>query len=214
MRDIPIFTTDYGVASIVLKEVPYKQQAFIHVQDVQPDGLKAHVEECAGFCRAAGAEQVFATGHDQLVCYPLHTIIYEMAVCNLVQEQPGGHLWPVTEETVTKWRGIYNEKMQEVDNAATLSSADEKRIVESAGAYFVHDAGQLWGIGWVESGKIHAVASAVPGKGKCVLETLMSAAGCDRFHLEVASTNQRAIRLYESMGFMKTRELSRWYRVR
>ena len=31
--------------------------------------------------------------------------------------------------------------------------------------------------------------------------------------LEVVSTNQRAIRLYEKMGFIKTKEISRWYRV-
>ena len=26
MRDFPIFTTDYGVASLILKEIPYKKE--------------------------------------------------------------------------------------------------------------------------------------------------------------------------------------------
>ena len=32
--------------------------------------------------------------------------------------------------------------------------------------------------------------------------------------LEVASTNARAIRLYEKLGFLKTAEVSRWYCVK
>jgi len=31
--------------------------------------------------------------------------------------------------------------------------------------------------------------------------------------LTVAATNERALRLYERLGFIKTAELSRWYRV-
>ncbi len=213
MKDIPIFTTDYGVASLILKEVPYKRQAYIRVQDIQQNHLEDLLEECIGFCRAAGAEQVFAAGHDDLQSYPLHTVIYEMSVSNLSMGIPEACLWPVTVETVGQWRSIYNEKMGPVDNSATLSSIDEKRILESKGAYFVHKDGVLWGIGWIEHGEILAVAASLPGKGRAVLETLMSAAGGDRFVLEVASTNERAIRLYESMGFMKTSERSRWYRV-
>lgn len=213
LKDIPIFTTDYGVASLMLKEVPYKQQAFICVRDIQPNHLEDLLDECIGFCRAAGAEHIFAAGHDDLQKYPLHTVIYEMSVSNLSMDAPEGCLWPVTEETVGRWRDIYNEKMRAVDNAATLSSFDEKKILESKGAYFIHREGDLWGIGWVEDGEILAVAASVPGKGRAVLEALMSAAGCDRFRLEVASTNERAIRLYESMGFLKTSERNRWYQV-
>jgi ribosomal protein S18 acetylase RimI-like enzyme len=29
----------------------------------------------------------------------------------------------------------------------------------------------------------------------------------------VASTNEKALRLYESLGFVRTKEISRWYRV-
>ncbi len=214
LKDIPIFTTDYGVASLMLKEIPYKQQAFICVRDSQPGHLQDLLDECVGFCRAAGAEQIFAAGHDDLQSYPLHTVIYEMSVPNLGMEAPEGCLWPVTEETVAQWRTIYNEKMKAVDNSATLSSFDEKKILESKGAYFIHKEGTLWGIGWIEDGEILAVASTVPGKGRAVMESLMSAAGADRFRLEVASSNERAIRLYEAMGFVKTSERNRWYRVR
>ena len=213
MRDIPIFTTEDGVASLILKQIPYREQAYIRVQDVQPEDLDNLIRECAGFCRAAGAEQVFASGHPGLESYPLHTIIYDMAGEVICDEPPSGRLWPVTEETVSRWRTIYNERMKGIDNAAALSSFDEKQILGSGGAYFVHDGAELWGIGWLEEDRLLAVASVKPGMGQSVLEALMSVCGSSRLTLEVASTNQRAMRLYESMGFLKTGEKSRWYRV-
>ena len=29
MKDFPMFTTEYGIASLVLKEIPYKKEAYI-----------------------------------------------------------------------------------------------------------------------------------------------------------------------------------------
>lgn len=211
MKDIPIFTTDDGVASILLKEVPCRGLAYIHIRDVQPGGVKALVEECVQFCRAAGAEKVLAAGHEELEAYPYEHSILSMSGSG--EHEPEANLWPVTRETVSKWREIYNERMKGVDNAATLTAFDEKELVSSAGTYFVHDAGKLLGIGWVDDGKLKCVASVEKGAGRRVLSTLLSALDCERVALEVASTNEKAIRLYESMGFIKTGEVSRWYRV-
>ena len=36
MKDFPCFATDDGVASLILKEIPYRQEAYIRFQDVQP----------------------------------------------------------------------------------------------------------------------------------------------------------------------------------
>ena len=36
MRDFPFFTTEYGVSSLSLKEVPYRQEAYIRIREVQP----------------------------------------------------------------------------------------------------------------------------------------------------------------------------------
>ena len=35
----------------------------------------------------------------------------------------------------------------------------------------------------------------------------------DSITLEVASVNERALHLYEELGFVKTREISRWYKI-
>ena len=211
MRDFPVFTTDYGVASLVLKEVPYRQEAYITIQAATE--LEALLRECVSFCRMVGAEKIYAKGHEMLTRYPLHTAVYEMRATAWVDKEKMECLFPVTEATVSQWRSIYNEKMRRVDNAGTLEAKDEKRIVESGGAYFVHRGGELLGIGWLEDTKLLTVAAVNPGAGERVMHTLMSLIEGADMTLEVASTNKRAIRLYEKLGFLKTTEISKWYCV-
>lgn len=213
VRDFPIFTTDFGAGSLVLKEIPYRGEAYITIHSVQPGGFEAHLQECASFCRMAGAEKIYAKGHAALEKHPLHTAVYEMRGCARADQDKVEHLFPVTEDTAARWRSIYNEKMRGVDNAATLEARDEERITKSSGAYFVHSNGELLGIGWLENTKLLAVAATVPGAGERVMHTLMSLVEGSQMTLEVASTNERAIHLYEKLGFLKTREIVRWYRV-
>lgn len=213
MRDFPIFTTEYGVASLVLKEIPYKKQAYIRIRDVQEAFFQEHLAECVAFCRMCGAEAVFATGDEKLAGYPLYTAVLQMRGTVRANAGKVRHLFPVTEKTVSQWRGIYNEKMRSVDNTATLESRDETRILESGGAYFVHNAGKLLGIGWLEGTKLLAVAAVEQGAGEMVMHTLLSTLEGETVTLEVASTNEKAVRLYEKLGFVKTAELSRWYDV-
>jgi len=127
VRDFPFFTTDFGVSSLILREIPYRQEAYIHIQDVQPDGFAEHLRECVSFCRMAGAEKIFARGHELLESYPLHTAVYEMRGTAWVDKEKLENLFPVTESTVSRWRSVMNERLRSVDNAATLTAADEKR---------------------------------------------------------------------------------------
>ena len=211
MRDFPIFSTETGVSSLTLKEIPYKKQAYIRIQDVQPGALHEHLRECVQFCKAAGAEQIFATGHPELELFPLHTAIWKMQITAWVNPQKLENLFPVTEATAESWRGHYNRLMAEVDNTATLESRDVPQLY--TGAYFVHHQGELLGIGWLEDTTLLAVAAVKPGAGERVMHTLMSLVEGAQMELEVASTNTRAVRLYEKLGFLKTGERSRWYRV-
>ena len=42
MKDFPMFTTEYGVASLLMKEIPYKETAYIIIQSSQePEELPA-----------------------------------------------------------------------------------------------------------------------------------------------------------------------------
>lgn len=213
MRDLPFFATEYGVSSLCLKEIPYRQEAYIQIRDVQPEGLKGHLAQCADFCRMAGAERIFAAGHEGLEAYPLHTAVLEMRGTAWVDPEKLACLFPVTETTVSRWREIYTRRMSAVDNAASLEARDEERIVESGGAYFVHRNGELLGIGWLDDCALLAMAGVKAGAGETIMHTLMSLVEGDQMTLEVASSNLRAVRLYEKLGFCKTAERNRWYRV-
>ena len=206
-----MFDTEFGIASLVLKEIPYKGIAYIILREVW-DAEKL-LNECVSFCRMTGAEIICAAGHECLAQYPLYTAVLEMRGEAFVSKFDLKNLFPVTEESVKRWREIYNDKMRSIDNAATLTAFDEKRITESGGAYFVHENGELLGIGWLDDTELLAVAAVKPGAGKAVMNTLMSLVEGDEMRLEVASTNEKAIRLYEKMGFLKTKEISRWYRI-
>lgn len=210
MKDIPVFTTQYGIASLGLREIPYRQEAYICIQSsYQPEELLA---ECVGFCRACGAEKIYARNHDCLDQYPVYTAVVKMRGIAQVDESKVEHLWPVTEETVSKWREFMNGRLKNVDNAATLEKQDEKNILEGGGAYFVHRNGELLGAGWLADGKLLLIA-AVPGSGERVMHTLISLQPDQPIELEVASTNFRAIRLYEKMGLVQTEELRRWHKI-
>lgn len=212
MKDFPVFTTEFGVASLVLREVPYRQEAYIHIQDTQqPEEL---LRECVSFCRAVGAEKVFARGHAFLESFPLHCVIYEMRGQARVDDGKVEHLWPVTRETIGEWRQMINTRMANVDNAGTLESRGEQEVLDSGGAYFVHHEGQLLGAGWIVGDEILLVVSVLTGAGERVMHTLMSLIPDQTVKLDVVSTNHRAIRLYEKLGFVKIKEKRRWYQVK
>ena len=210
MQNFPMFTTEFGVASLILKEVPYRQEAYIIIQSTeQPEEL---LKECVSFCRMVGAEKIYARGHEITENYPIHCDILEMRGSVEVNEDNVVNLWPVTEETIGSWRQYLNERLRPIDNAGTLEKAGEKEILELGGAYFVHKDGKLLGAGWLVGEELKLIA-AEPGSGDRVFHSLLSVTQPERLELQVASTNTRAIRFYEKMGMIKTAALRRWYRV-
>lgn len=213
MRDFPIFTTEYGVASLILKEIPYRGIAYIRIRDVQPEDLRALLAECISFCRMAGAEHIYAAGHPGLEGYPHYGSVLEMRGEARVNPEKLASLFPVTEATAAKWREIYNRAMAAVPNAATLECRDEEELIQAVGSYFIHRDGNLLGIGWLEDTKLLALAATERGAGETVMNTLMSLVEGSAMTLEVASNNEKAIRLYERLGFVKTGELTRWFKV-
>lgn len=211
MQNLPMFTTEYGAASLFLREIPYRGRAHIKIQSsLDPEKL---LEECVSFCRMCGAEWIDAAGHDYLEKYPLITALWAMQCPRDALVETDACLFPVTEATVQQWLDIYNERMADVPNAAYMDSRDGRELLNTGDGYFVHRDGLLLGIGKAKDDFIDTVISVEPGAGETVLRALCSALQCETVRLWVASENHRAVRLYQRLGFVKTKELSRWYRV-
>ena len=210
MKEFPVFTTEYGVASLTMKQIPYRGEAYIQVQDSAPGQREALIRECADFCRAAGAEKILVTPAEG---EPDIRILEMRGVPSLDFEEVQ-NIFPVTEETVSRWREIANQRLRLVDLAAMLEKKDEQRILSSGGAYFIHSQGTLLGIGWLEGEELKLLASVVPGAGYQVAQTLLSVQPGQSIRLEVASTNGKAIRLYERLGFLPVAELETWQELK
>lgn len=211
MRNIPVFTTSNGVASLTLKEIPYKGEAYIRIQDTkEPDMF---LGECCDFCRAVGAERVYATGHSCLDAYPLHTSIWHMRRKREGLPKTDAELHAVQQENLDKWRTLYNEKMISVPNSSYMTVRDADKFFANGCSYFVQRGDEILGLGIADGDRIAAVISLIPGAGKDVLLALCSALTGTQVCLEVASVNARAIRLYEKLGFEKTAEIAIWRKI-
>ena len=211
MRDFPVFTTENGAASLVLREIPYRGIAYITLQNtLNPEAL---LTECVDFCKMAGAEKVYATGHEMLEKYLLYTSVVKMQRPREGLPESGASLFPVTEKTAEQWRSLYNERMQNVPNAAIMTREDGKRLLAKGGGYFIHRDEELLGIGIAREDKIETIASLKPGAGETVLLSLCNALFSENVVLEVASNNKPALRLYNRIGFLPVAQLRNWYEV-
>ena len=214
MKNIPIFTTEYGTASLILREIPYKKEAYVVNPSALPGKLYDLALACGEFCRAAGAERVYlAPPLGEVLPFPLHTEVLTMT-CPRERLDPGPcALYPVLPENVAEYRRRYNEAMAPVANAATMERADEERILSEGGGYFVHLEGRALGLGQIKGDEIEAVVSFTHGGGEAVVRALSSLAEGDLLRLKVASVNDRALRLYHRLGFSETGVCSRWLRI-
>lgn len=211
MKDFPVFATGNGTASLILKEVPYREIAYVRIQSAE--NYQTFIEECVGFCKAVGAERVYACGHPELETYPFHTAIWKMAVMRDSIPETDACLFPVLPETLEYWRQLYNDKMKDVPNATFMDKDGGEKLLSSGNGYFIHRNEQLLGIGMADADTIHTVIAMVKGGGQDVVSALCHAITEDVITLEVASENKKAVNLYERLGFVKQQELSRWYQI-
>ncbi len=212
MKDMPLFTTEHGVASLFLREIPYRHRAHIKLRATQePEAL---LQECIAFSRACGADWIDASGHDFLEGrYPLLTslILMQRPKAGLVPAD--ACLFPVTDKTVEQWRDCYNERMANIPNCAFMDSRHGREMLQEGDGYFIHKDGVLLGIGRASGEMLDTVIALQPGAGEQVVRALAELLHTDTIKLQVASANTRAIRLYERLGFVQVKELSRWYHV-
>ena len=196
---------------MILREIPYQHCAYVRVQSsLEPDKL---IDECISFCRMVGAERIYAMGDAYLEKYPFHTAMYRMVCSRESIGETDAALWPVQEHTAAEFQRIFNAKAPAIPNGAWMTDRDTKEMLQTGEGYFVHRGDTLLGIGRVYQGELRFVASVYPGAGSDVVKALCNAVTEDTVTLTVASTNTKALKLYESLGFLKNQELSRWYCV-
>ena len=211
MNNIPVFDTENGVGSLILKDVSYTQIAYVKIASVS--NLKAYVDECVAFCRVVGAERIYATGHDGLTDFPYHTTIVAMECKRSKLDDTDAELVPVTEDTLMEWLRIYRNKMKNIQNAAYMSDADGKQMIRRGDGYFVYRNSILQGIGLAAGNTIDLVASVQPGGGHYIVHALSQILSGDVVILDVSAENEKAVQLYKCLGFTESAVKSKWYKI-
>lgn len=211
MKNIPLFTTEHGAASLILREIPYTGVAYVLLQaSTEPLLL---LEDCVGFCRACGGEKIYAKGAEELEDYPFHTAVLRLTCRRDTLPETDAALWPVLPENAHRFREIYNERMKNVPNASYMTQSDVGELLRQGDGYFVHRGETLLGIGRASGEQLSVVISVVPGAGQDVAAALCTVLTGEQVTLEVAQTNIPAMKLYSRMGFYPVAEQGRWYRV-
>ena len=211
MKDMPVFTTEHGVASLILREIPYNQKAYIKIQ-LAAD-LQGLIKECASFCRAVGAEEVYVSGDTALNCYPIHTELLEMQIQRKLLPETDAVAVALRENQLSYFKTVYNEKMNKIPTAAYLTERDSKKLLEKGSGYIVYQNNMIIGVGIVDSDTIDMLASLGRGKGADVLFALSARLDTDIVRVVVASTNDKAIALYQRIGFCVSQVLEKWYKI-
>ena len=111
MRDIPIFSTDNGAATLILSKVPYTKEAYIDIKGCSC--LDAFIDECRSFCVMAGATQVYAAGDDALEQYTMHCCMAEMCCRKEMLPKTEAILRPVDSDSLEAWLSSYKDKMRD-----------------------------------------------------------------------------------------------------
>ncbi len=209
VRDFKAFATENGVASLVLRQIPYRKTAYVTIRCASDPG--ALVDECVQFCIAAGAETVYGSGHRLLERHPHFVDILAMKRKTVLQEPAEVKLVPVEVSSLEKWRLLYNIKMEKVSLGTFLDRAGAEELLQEESLYFAYRNDELLGIGSVSGDMIRTVASLRPGAGEQIVQALCSVVDSDTVRLEVASDNKKAINVYEKMGFAPEGDLKSWH---
>lgn len=211
MRNIPVFTTESGVASLVLEEIPYKKEAYIRIHSAESP--REFLQECVDFCKAVGAENIFATGHGFLNVFPVHTQLVRMRCKGDMLSSSDLELRSVNEDTLPLWCDLYNTNMRNVPNASTMVASKVRGLLKSKNCCLVYEDQQLVGIGMTSSEQVDAIVSLIPGKGTEIMRALCKSLTGEYVNVEVASNNTAAVKLYRKLGFTEVETIAIWHCV-
>lgn len=210
MKNIPLFTTEAGVASLILEQVSFNKTAYVRVQStLDADNL---LQECIAFCRAVGAEQIYAAG-DLGDRYGKAVSLIRMRRLRTGIEDNAGLLIPVNADNITKFQEIYNEAMRNIPGASGMNASKASEMLKEGNGYFVYYKEELVGIGVAAGEWIHTVIAQKKGMGQFVMQALNRVLVGDWIRVEVIESNIPAMRLYQRMGFTEYETVSNWKKI-
>lgn len=208
MKNIPIFTTENGIASPILEEISFNKTAYIRIQNsLDPEAL---VQECVTFCRAVGAENIYASGIDRSEG---STSVLRMSRSREGLGDSAAALVKVTSTTVELFRKIYNDGMRAVQNASGMTTMAANDVLIEGTGYFVYQDSDLIGIGIAKEQWVRAIVSLRHGMGESIMLALNRVLEGERVYVEVINTNRPAMNLYKRMGFIVEETISTWYKI-
>lgn len=211
MKNIPLFTTESGVASLIFDQIPFNHTAYIRIQSsAEPNQL---LKECLDFSKAVGAESVYVTGMED----PDNSISV-VSVIQMQRERGGLPKSALPTITVNKtngelFRSIYNERMCDISHSSAMTQDNLNAIIAQKNGYFVYDDQELLGIGIADGAWIRTIIALKKGAGERILLAMNQKLNDRMVNVELVDTNIRAKRLYERMGFTVKKIISTWYKI-
>ena len=213
MKDIPFFQWEDCVATLALSEIPYRQKAYILVRLCPEEKLHSFLAECAAFCSVAGAAEIYASAEPAPAWLP-HAYDLVLYACPAKQLQPISKtavLTSLDKDNQSRFLQVQRTCFCQVDGAATYDWQDCKRMLQSHSGYLWLEGTTVIGIGEIRGSEICTVAVTRPGCGEAMVRALATQTVGQSVIVQTASTNLRAIRLYERLGFRRTKTVSSWY---
>lgn len=221
MRNIPVFMSQGGTATLILTEIPHRGTAYIVLQTVISGHLSLMLEECAGFCRSCGAERCLVSPGETGMQLPLpHAYdIYRLRASKdaLPPPEQSFPLQTLCPDNDAIYQRIYNRCFLSVSHALTYDRAQIDRIYlcGQTGFLALTEEGVPCGMGELHGNELAAVGllPECRGRGKDLTLSLLAHCPGPEVTLTVVSDNAPALRLYDKLGFVVTGTESEWYHI-
>ncbi len=216
MQNIPIFTAANGLATLVLREIPFSGRAYIMIRSIWNGKAEALVKECADFCRMAGAREIYATMDlEPLPLEPAYDMVELQCVRENLPECQPVDTEPVTARTAEEWLQVYNRCFLPIAGAAAYDRRECSRLIKDGTGVLVRRDGICAAIAETKQDGLAAIA-VLPqyrGLGTPLALTLLRQMEPPVLTVRTASTNEPALALYRKLGFETRRIVSRWWRA-
>ena len=216
MKDIPLFTSDCGLATLILREIGWSGSAYVLVRSVWNGRVAGLLDECARFCRAVDAKQIFACWETAELPARHAYDMLDMA-CPKSKLPPGGpvDLEPLTRDNAGDYLRIYNECFRQVPAAASYDKKSLEPLYGEDLAWLARVDGQYAAVAEISKAGLEGIGVLPPfrGLGYDLALAVMAMVPSPEVRLKVASTNARARALYARLGFAETGVSRRWYRL-